>query len=39
MIVSFSALVASGSAALDDTHDVGFLHDHQLLAVDLDLGP
>src|SRR6266404_5825523 len=38
MIVSSSALVASGSAAVDDTHDVGFLHDHQLLAVDLDLG-
>jgi hypothetical protein len=39
MIVSSSALVASGSAAIDDAHDVGFLHDHQLLAIDLDLGP
>jgi len=39
MIASFSALIASGSAAVDDTHDVGFLHDHQLFAVDLDLGP
>jgi hypothetical protein len=38
MIVSSSALVASGSAAIDDTHHVRFLHDHQLLAIDLDLG-
>jgi len=39
MIVSSSALVASGSTAIDDTHDVGFLHDHQFLAIYLDLGP
>jgi hypothetical protein len=25
---------ASGSAAIDDTHHVRFLHDHQLLAID-----
>jgi hypothetical protein len=39
MTVSFSALVASGSAAVDDAHDLGSLHDDQLLAVDLDLAP
>src|SRR5207302_6980940 len=39
MIVSSSVLVAGGSVAIDDTHYVGFLHDHQLLAIDLDLGP
>src|SRR5262249_3050456 len=39
MIVSLSTLGASGSAAVDDPHDVGFLHDHHFLAVDLDFGP
>src|SRR5262249_49614094 len=31
-------LLLGGSAALDDAHDVGLLHDQQLLAVDLHLG-
>src|SRR5215831_18149746 len=39
MIVSLSTLGASGSATVDDPHDVGFLHDHHFLAVDLDFGP
>src|SRR5438046_5457885 len=38
MIVSLSACLCSGRTALDETHDVGLLHDHQFLAVDLDLG-
>src|SRR6185503_20388294 len=31
-------LAALGRGALDDAHDVAFLHDHQVFAVDLDLG-
>src|SRR2546421_1409390 len=38
MIVFLSARLCSGGAALDDTHDVGLLHDHQFLAVETDLG-
>src|SRR6516165_6645814 len=36
MIVLPSALLRSGRAALDEAHDVGLLHDHQLLAIELD---
>src|ERR1700740_1650077 len=36
MIVLPSALLRSGGTALDEAHDVGLLHDHQLLTVDLD---
>src|SRR5215472_4048136 len=39
MIVLLSALLRSGRAALDEAHDVGFLHDDQFLAVDLDFAP
>src|SRR5438132_675000 len=38
MIAFLSARLCGGGAALDDAHDVGLLHDHQFLAVDLDLG-
>src|SRR6201992_1825769 len=38
MIVSPSARLRGGGVVRDDAHDVGFLHDHQFLAVDLDLG-
>jgi hypothetical protein len=31
-------LLLGRGGALDDAHDVAFLHDQQLLAVDLDLG-
>src|SRR5262249_9289190 len=31
-------LAALGRRAFDDAHDVAFLHDHQVFAVDLDLG-
>src|SRR5438132_3290566 len=38
MIVSFSVCLRSNSAALDEAHDVGLLHDHEVLAIELDLG-
>src|ERR1700751_2365304 len=38
MIVFPSARLRGGGVVRDDAHDVGFLHDHQFLAVDLDLG-
>src|SRR5882724_10394915 len=38
IIVFLSACLCSGGAALEEAHDVGLLHDHQLLAIDLDLG-
>src|SRR3984893_13834662 len=38
MIDSLSAGLCGGGAALDKAHDVGLFHDHQVLAVDLDLG-
>src|SRR6185437_4664786 len=31
-------LALGGGAAFDDAHDVAFFHDHQVFAVDLDLG-
>src|SRR6185437_15125474 len=36
--MSLAAMIVSFSAR-DDAHDVGFLHDDQLVAVELDLGP
>src|SRR6516165_4578806 len=38
MIVLLSAFIASSRVAVDDTHDVGLLRDHQLLAVEANLG-
>src|SRR5499427_1074592 len=38
MIVLPSARLCSGGAAHEVAHDVGLLHDHQLLAVELDFG-
>src|SRR2546427_11114264 len=38
MTVSLSARPCSGGAGFDNTHDVGFLHDHEVLAIELDLG-
>src|SRR5438876_3806832 len=38
MIVFLSARLCRCGAAVEEAHDVGLLHDHQLLAVDLDLG-
>ena len=35
---SYSLMRLCGQRLLDDAHDVAFLHDDQLLAVDLDLG-
>jgi hypothetical protein len=37
MISLLSAGLCSGGAAIDDPHDVGFLHDHQFLAVEASL--
>src|SRR5271155_3039264 len=38
MIIFPSARLGSGGGALDDAHDVGFLHHHQLFTIDFDLG-
>src|SRR6516164_918908 len=38
MIIVLSAGLYSGGAAFEDAHDVGFLHDHQFLAVEANLG-
>src|SRR6266436_1396688 len=38
MIVFLSARLCSGGGALDNAHDVGFLHDHQFLAIEANLG-
>src|SRR6516164_2963723 len=38
MIVFPSAAFCGGGGALEVAHDVGFLHNHQFLAVDLDFG-
>src|SRR5215472_2505754 len=37
-MIVLPSVLPSGRAALDETHDVGLFHDHQLLAVDLDFG-
>src|SRR6266478_7072775 len=37
MIVFLSARLCSGGGALDNAHDVGFLHDHQFLAIEANL--
>jgi hypothetical protein len=34
----FSGLLLGGSGTFEDAHDVAFLHDQEVLAVDLDLG-
>src|SRR6266478_6577089 len=34
-----SGFALGGGGAFDDAHEVRFLHDHELLAVELDLGP
>jgi hypothetical protein len=36
--MSLAAILSRRGSLLDDAHDVGLLHDQQLLAVDLDLG-
>src|SRR6516164_3194250 len=38
MIIVLSAGLYSGGAAFEDAHDVGFLHDHQFLTVEANLG-
>src|SRR5262245_53918575 len=37
--VSSGGLLLGGAASLDHTHDVALLHDQEILAIDLDLGP
>src|SRR4051812_327038 len=38
LVVLLSGGLGLGSAALEDAHDVGLLHDQELVAVELDLG-